>query len=144
MCFWCFKGHWKRPMVWYGLSNMNYLAKVNPLSANPTKWSDTLKQFVANLPTNCLSVFDHFVILALKGLIADLLWINWYQHHNTLKYTTINDQVLINHNTKMDTHLLIHEKQYWWKYLSWTVTTFPWHASWHLPHFIIFNIYMYN
>ena len=38
------------------------------LSANPTKWSNTLKQFVANLPTNCLSVFDHFVILALKGL----------------------------------------------------------------------------
>ena len=32
----------------------------NPLSANITKWS--------NLPTNCLSVFDHFVILALKGL----------------------------------------------------------------------------
>ena len=25
-------------------------------------------QFVGNLPTNCLSVFDHFVILALKGL----------------------------------------------------------------------------
>ena len=29
----------------------------NPLSANPTK-----------LPTNCLSAFDHFVGLALKGL----------------------------------------------------------------------------
>ena len=29
----------------------------NPLSTNPT-----------NLPTNCLSVFDHFVGLALKGL----------------------------------------------------------------------------
>ena len=41
---------------------------VNPLSANPTKWSNTLKQFVGNLPTNCLSVFDHFVGLALKGL----------------------------------------------------------------------------
>ena len=40
-----------------------------PLSANPTKWSNTLKQFVGNLPTNCLSVFDHFVGLALKGLI---------------------------------------------------------------------------
>ena len=40
----------------------------NPLSANPTKWSNTLKQFVSNLPTNCLSVFDHFVKLALKGL----------------------------------------------------------------------------
>ena len=29
---------------------------LNPLSANPTKWSNTLKQFVGNLPTNCLSV----------------------------------------------------------------------------------------
>ena len=34
-----------------------------------TKWSNALKQFVGNLPTNCLSVFDHFVGLALKGLI---------------------------------------------------------------------------
>ena len=41
---------------------------INPLSANPTKWSNTLKQFVGNLPTNCLSLFDHFVKLALKGL----------------------------------------------------------------------------
>ena len=41
---------------------------LNPLSANPTKWSDTLKQFVANLLMNCLSVFDHFVKLVLKGL----------------------------------------------------------------------------
>ena len=42
--------------------------RFNPLSANPTKWSNTLKQFVGNLPTNCLSVLDHFVILADKGL----------------------------------------------------------------------------
>ena len=42
---------------------------INPFRANPTKWSNTVKQFVANLP-NCLSVFDHFVILALKGLIS--------------------------------------------------------------------------
>ena len=41
---------------------------INPLSANPTKWSNTLKQFVGKLPTNCLSVSDHFVGLALKGL----------------------------------------------------------------------------
>ena len=34
---------------------------VNPLTVNPTKWSNTL-------PTNCLSVFNHFVGLALKGL----------------------------------------------------------------------------
>ena len=41
----------------------------NPLRTNPTKWSKTLKQFVEILPTNCLSVFEHFVRLALKGLI---------------------------------------------------------------------------
>ena len=42
--------------------------KVNPLSANFTKRSNTFKQFVGNMPTNCLSVFDHFVGLVLKGL----------------------------------------------------------------------------
>ena len=39
----------------------------NPLSASATKWSNTRKQFVGKLPTNCLSVFDHFMRLALKG-----------------------------------------------------------------------------
>ena len=34
---------------------------LNPLSANPTKWPNTLKQFVYKLPTNCLSVFEDFV-----------------------------------------------------------------------------------
>ena len=34
---------------------------VNPLSANPIKWSNTLKQIVDNSPTNCLSVFNHFL-----------------------------------------------------------------------------------
>ena len=44
------------------------LSALNPLCAKPTKWSNTLKQFVGKLPTNCLSVFDHFVIMAFKGL----------------------------------------------------------------------------
>ena len=35
----------------------------NLLNANPTKWSNTL-----NLSANCLSVFDHFVKMALQGL----------------------------------------------------------------------------
>ena len=49
--------------------------KLNPLSANPTKWSNTLKQFVGELPMNCVSVFDHFVGLALKGLnIFAIIW----------------------------------------------------------------------
>ena len=43
---------------------------INPLSANPTKWSNTL----LNLLANCrhLSVFDHFGGLALKGLNPNL------------------------------------------------------------------------
>ena len=44
----------------------------NPLSTNPPKWSNTLKQVVGKLPTNCLSVFDNFVELALKGLTSCL------------------------------------------------------------------------
>ena len=48
---------------------MNRSLRVNPLSLNPTKWSNTLNQFVGKLPKNCLSVFDHFMELAVKGLI---------------------------------------------------------------------------
>ena len=50
-------------------SNNSNIRGINPLSANITKRSNTLKQFVTKLPTNCLSVFDHFVGLVLKGSI---------------------------------------------------------------------------
>ena len=49
------------------MSNIFYKL-FNVLSANPTKWSNTLKQFVGNLPTVSLNVFDHFVGLALNEL----------------------------------------------------------------------------
>ena len=49
----------------------------NPLSTKPTKWSNTLKQIVGKLPTNCLSVFDHFVKFAFKGLSRSYLLSNW-------------------------------------------------------------------
>ena len=49
----------------------------NPLSAKFIKWSNTLKQFVGKLPTNCLSVFDHFSGLALKGLRNNSTISNW-------------------------------------------------------------------
>ena len=51
---------------------------VNSLSANPAKWATTLEQSIGccrhtytirrQQPTNCLSVFDHFMGLVLKGL----------------------------------------------------------------------------
>ena len=46
-------------------NNVNNIQTINPLSANSTKWSNTFKQFVGNLSTNCLRVFDHFVALVL-------------------------------------------------------------------------------
>ena len=55
-------------MVNIFLINYNF----NPLSANPTKWSNTLKRFVGKLSTSCLSAFDHLVGLALKGLTTVL------------------------------------------------------------------------
>ena len=59
--------------VWLGL---------NPLSVDPTKWSNTLKQFVGSLPVHCLSVFDYFVRVAFKGLKTFLItgtkfWMIW-------------------------------------------------------------------
>ena len=44
----------------YQDSKSNISLETNPLSANFTKWSNTLKQ---------LNVFDHFMGLALSGLI---------------------------------------------------------------------------
>ena len=44
------------------------LTFINPFSANVTKWSNRLKQFVDKFSTNCLSVFDNFVALACKRL----------------------------------------------------------------------------
>ena len=45
---------------------------VNPLIANPTKLSNTTQAIRRRKPTNCLSVFDHFVGLAFKTLTS--LW----------------------------------------------------------------------
>ena len=42
---------------------------LNHLSANFTKLPNT-QTILGKLPMNCLSVFDHFVGLALKGLIT--------------------------------------------------------------------------
>ena len=45
---------------------------VNLLSANP-KNGQTYSTIRGLLPTNCLSVFDHFVGLELKGLTSLIL-----------------------------------------------------------------------
>ena len=71
-CFWKFSSQLLYRHLWESVrsSIMKFLFYIiiKPLSANFTKWSYTLKQFARNLPTNCLSVFDHFMGLAHKGL----------------------------------------------------------------------------
>ena len=76
----------------WGKASWSPIANFNPLSANPTKWSNTLKQFVGKLPTNCLSVFDHFVKLALKGLIKH--WIQPWWKCETCKIYILMSKVM--------------------------------------------------
>ena len=65
-------------------------AVVNPLSSKLTKWPYTLKQFVGNLPTNCLSVFGHFVGLALKRLTLILFFISSDTFHLVISLSCFN------------------------------------------------------
>ena len=53
---------------------------LNPLKPKFIKWSNTLKEIVGKLPTICLSVFDHFSGLALKGLklVSALLYVTHF------------------------------------------------------------------
>ena len=55
---WCFRGCRNGTLAWIGL-------EVNPLSANPTKWLNTPKQFIGKSRRIVLSVYDHFVGSAL-------------------------------------------------------------------------------
>ena len=53
-----------------------YIFEFNLSSANLTKWSKHIqtirREFSSNFPTNCLTLFDHFVGLALKESIYQL------------------------------------------------------------------------
>ena len=61
----CFIKFFLRAIIWL-LLRYPYLM-FNPLSANPTKWSNTLKQFVGKLLTNCLSVLNLLWGWSFKG-----------------------------------------------------------------------------
>ena len=63
------------------------MAKVNPLRSNPSKWSNTLKQFVGN-SRRIVSVFDHFVGLTLKLLLV--------RHQNDLHWPPLNKRHKLN------------------------------------------------
>ena len=100
---------WIPPLLKYDLwIPQNFASNINPLNANPTKWSDTLKQFVSNLPTNCLSVFYHFVILALKGLSKLKVKKSVYIAKSRQRYhLTLNDILLhVSNHALKDMYIL--------------------------------------
>ena len=82
------------PLFFATLSLIISLQHIKPLSANPTKWSNTLKQFSGNFPTNCLSVFDHFVGLMFKGLSFALVCLAKVYEHSVLP-NVMKDPLLI-------------------------------------------------
>ena len=90
---------------------------INALSVNLTKWSSTLKQFVGNLPTNCLSVFDHFVKLALKGLRLspqnDFIQQNQtFSVHRLKSYTWFRDSRFISQKQSIIIRTVFDERLY--------------------------------
>ena len=63
------------------------------LSANFTKRSNTLKQFVGTLPTNCFSAFDHFVGLVFKDLTISLSVLDRLSFGQLLKLSVRQKQI---------------------------------------------------
>ena len=96
------------------------LLSFNPLSANPTKWSNTLKQFFGKLLTNCLNVFDHFVGLALKRVNIDFSpsFLTYFQHHY-IHYIWYPKSLFLNILTNFG------KPAYSWPYLTKNTSQFP-------------------
>ena len=86
----------------------------NPLSANSTKWPNTLKQFVGSLLTKCLSVFDQFVKLALKWLSSEEVSIVKYNSLNK-SYRIMNLKVSKFSGSEKKT-ISIYSFSYFWEY----------------------------
>ena len=60
----------KLTLAKYPFSGNHYLKKILPLPAPTPQNGKHTQTICCQKPTNCLSVFDHFVGLAFKGLSA--------------------------------------------------------------------------
>ena len=58
------------------IKGVRYMKELNPLSANPTKWSNTLKQFIGDLPTKCVWPFCEIGAKRVNKFISSLMR-NW-------------------------------------------------------------------
>ena len=87
---------------------------LNPLTTNPTKWSNRLKQFVGKLPMNCLSLFDHFVKLALKGLSFSISVLQ-ERVHGVMKVFFQVDLLYRNRNSHRKCSVTFLKKRLWYR-----------------------------
>ena len=62
-----------------------FMTMLNPLSANPTKWPNKVKQFVGELPINCLSFWRFCKI----GAETNDLYLDLWTLNNEQKKTTV-------------------------------------------------------
>ena len=74
----------------FTLRNTLKFTIINPLIPDPTKWSNTFKLFVGNLPTNGLSVFVNFVGLVLKACVRYFLSNFYFSPNDSLSETMKN------------------------------------------------------
>ena len=80
------------------------MRRFNPLSANPTKWSNTLKQFICKLQTNCLSVFEQiggFIFTKSHVFLEFKVWvsIDYFEMH-IHNYTEVILQVMMTYSVE--------------------------------------------
>ena len=65
---------WGSVFLNYNFKKKYHQFKMLPFKCQPYKMVKHIQTIRRKKPTNCLSVFDHFVGLALKGLITSFLY----------------------------------------------------------------------
>ena len=108
--------HLWRLLLWILILWWVNLSSINHSSANPTKWSNTLKQFIGNLSMNWLIVFDHFVGLALKRLTISYLLFSskesWTETETNRSKRYINKILCMNEGMFINAVEKVHVKWY--------------------------------
>ena len=112
---------------------------LNPLTTNPTKWSNRLKQFVGKLPMNCLSLFDHFVKLALKGLSFSISVLQ-ERVHGVMKVFFQVDLLYRNRNSHRKCSVTFFKKRLWYRCFPMKFLGRPFF----IEHSVVASVFLYS
>ena len=112
---------------------------LNPLTTNPTKWSNRLKQFVGKLPMNCLSLFDYFVKLALKGLSFSISVLQ-ERVHGVMKVFFQVDLLYRNRNSHRKCSVTFLKKRLWYRCFPMKFLERPFF----IEHSVVASVFLYS